>query len=342
VKLYAEIFIRKGASIGNFLFIDSQDIAGIDKTPLRQCNNWIMGRQRETHEVERVREVIGKKISEEEIKTLKIGHFIAALGDDLKRVYVLPTGVPEQLGREVALSQKTPDDVRGWMDSQKVKDELTGEERAELERLRVEVKNPRTDPEVEHRIADLERENKALKEREESLLRDQAQMDEALEKLNGENRDLSKRLNELEAAGKLLDALKEVVGVPAPPEVVVPLANANVATDLQVEHPVGSIEVTHVRKAVSVTTDNFLGKVALLYSEGNLPLERFELADVKRIFETRGWGWSNNSAVDALMGMTNSGFLRFVPAGFRKGWVMEITPDEAKAKGILKVKEVVE
>jgi DNA helicase HerA-like ATPase len=53
VKLYAEIFIRKGASIGNYLFIDSQDIAGIDKTPLRQCNNWIMGRQRETHEVER-------------------------------------------------------------------------------------------------------------------------------------------------------------------------------------------------------------------------------------------------------------------------------------------------
>lgn len=72
VKLYAEIFIRKGAAIGNYLFIDSQDIAGIDKMPLRQCNNWIMGRQRETHEVERVREVIGKKISEEEIKTLKV------------------------------------------------------------------------------------------------------------------------------------------------------------------------------------------------------------------------------------------------------------------------------
>jgi DNA helicase HerA-like ATPase len=50
VKLYAETFIRKGAAIGNYLFIDSQDIAGIDKMPLRQCNNWILGRQREGHE----------------------------------------------------------------------------------------------------------------------------------------------------------------------------------------------------------------------------------------------------------------------------------------------------
>ena len=115
VKLYAETFIRKGASIGNFLFIDSQDIAGIDKTPLRQCNNWIMGRQRETHEVDRVREVIGKKVGEEEIKTLKIGHFIAAIGDDLKKVYVLPTGVPEEMGKKVALGELTVDQVRDWI-----------------------------------------------------------------------------------------------------------------------------------------------------------------------------------------------------------------------------------
>ena len=60
MKLYAETFIRKGAAIGNYLFIDSQDIAGIDKMPLRQCNNWILGRQREGHEVERVSEQIGR------------------------------------------------------------------------------------------------------------------------------------------------------------------------------------------------------------------------------------------------------------------------------------------
>lgn len=39
VKWYVETFIRKGAAIGNYLFVDSQDIAGIDKMPLRQCDS---------------------------------------------------------------------------------------------------------------------------------------------------------------------------------------------------------------------------------------------------------------------------------------------------------------
>jgi hypothetical protein len=106
VKLYADTFIRKGAAIGNYLFIDSQDIAGIDKTPLRQCNNWILGRQREGHEVERVREQIGKnKIDAEEIRSLPLGHFIAILGDDVRKVYVLPAGVPAKIGRQVAMGE---------------------------------------------------------------------------------------------------------------------------------------------------------------------------------------------------------------------------------------------
>jgi len=106
VKLYAETFIRKGAAIGNYLFIDSQDIAGIDKMPLRQCNNWILGRQREGHEVERVREQIGKnKIDAEEIRSLPLGHFIAILGDDVRKVYVLPAGVPPKIGRQVAMGE---------------------------------------------------------------------------------------------------------------------------------------------------------------------------------------------------------------------------------------------
>jgi polyhydroxyalkanoate synthesis regulator phasin len=106
VKLYAETFIRKGAAIGNYLFIDTQDIAGIDKMPLRQCNNWILGRQREGHEVERVREQIGRnKIDADEIRSLPIGHFIAILGDDIKKVYVLPAGVPKNIGKRIAMGE---------------------------------------------------------------------------------------------------------------------------------------------------------------------------------------------------------------------------------------------
>ncbi len=116
VKLYAETFIRKGAAIGNYLFIDSQDIAGIDKMPLRQCNNWILGRQREGHEVERVREQIGRnKMDAEEIRSLPLGHFIAILGDDIKKVYVLPAGVPAKIGKRVALGELPVTEVGKYM-----------------------------------------------------------------------------------------------------------------------------------------------------------------------------------------------------------------------------------
>lgn len=118
VKLYAETFIRKGAAIGNYLFIDSQDIAGIDKMPLRQCNNWILGRQREGHEVDRVREQIGRnKIDAEEIRSLPIGHFLAILGDDIKKVYVLPAGVPSKIGRSVAMGEMTVTDASKYMNN---------------------------------------------------------------------------------------------------------------------------------------------------------------------------------------------------------------------------------
>ena len=118
VKLYAETFIRKGAAIGNYLFIDSQDIAGIDKMPLRQCNNWILGRQREGHEVERVREQIGRnKIDAEEIRSLPIGHFIAILGDDLRKVYVLPARMPPNIGRRVAMGEMTVAEAAKYMNS---------------------------------------------------------------------------------------------------------------------------------------------------------------------------------------------------------------------------------
>jgi hypothetical protein len=124
VKLYAETFIRKGAAIGNYLFIDSQDIAGIDKMPLRQCNNWILGRQREGHEVERVREQIGrKKIDSEEIRSLPLGHFLAILGDDVKKVYVLPARVPAKIGRRVAMGEMTVTDAGKHMNASSTEEE---------------------------------------------------------------------------------------------------------------------------------------------------------------------------------------------------------------------------
>ena len=113
VKWVAQQFIRKGAAIGNYMFLDSQDIAGVDKTPLRQCDNWLMGRMKEAHEVERIlKQLLGMRVKAEEIQTLPIGHFYAVVGNQVKKVYVLPSGVPEEVGVKVAMGALTPDSVQ--------------------------------------------------------------------------------------------------------------------------------------------------------------------------------------------------------------------------------------
>jgi len=113
VKWVAEQFIRKGASVGNYLWIDSQDIGGVSKVPLRQCDNWLMGRMREAHEVERIlKQLLGVRIPREEIQTLQLGQFYAVVGDRVTKVYVLPVGVPEEEGRDVALGKKSPEFIR--------------------------------------------------------------------------------------------------------------------------------------------------------------------------------------------------------------------------------------
>lgn len=113
VKWVAQQFIRKGAAIGNYMFLDSQDIGGIDKTPLRQCDNWLMGRMKEAHEVERIlKQLLGMKVKAEEIQTLPLGHFYAVVGNQVRKVYVLPSEVPEEIGVKVATGVLTPESVR--------------------------------------------------------------------------------------------------------------------------------------------------------------------------------------------------------------------------------------
>jgi len=113
VKWVAQQFIRKGAAIGNYMFLDSQDIGGIDKTPLRQCDNWLMGRMKEAHEVERIlKQLLGMKVKAEDIQTLPVGHFYAVVGNHVKKVYVLPAGVPEEVGKAVAMGSLSVEEVK--------------------------------------------------------------------------------------------------------------------------------------------------------------------------------------------------------------------------------------
>jgi hypothetical protein len=107
VKQVAEEFIRQGATRKNFIFLDSQDIAGVDKTILKQVANWILGLQTEINEVQHTLEQIplpkSMKPKEDEIMTLKRGHFIICNPYFTKKVYVCPAWLDNETAKKIAL-----------------------------------------------------------------------------------------------------------------------------------------------------------------------------------------------------------------------------------------------
>ena len=84
---------RKGAVIGNFLLVDSQDIAGVATEVRQAASVWILGVQRELNELKRTLQMIPasvKKPKPSEITSLELGQFIACWGRYSVRTYVQP------------------------------------------------------------------------------------------------------------------------------------------------------------------------------------------------------------------------------------------------------------
>jgi hypothetical protein len=93
VRLAAEELIRQGAALRNFLWCDSQDLAGISSVLLRQVTVWLFGVQRDPREIERTLDHIPAdtaKPSRRDIATLGRGQFIVCWERQMFRVYVQP------------------------------------------------------------------------------------------------------------------------------------------------------------------------------------------------------------------------------------------------------------
>jgi hypothetical protein len=124
VKLYFEKFVREGATNHNYLWIDAQDLGGVDKTPLRQVDVWIMGHMLEANEVARLLEqTIGAKIDASVIQTLPLGHFLVATGGKVVKVYVWPNGIDERFSQDVAKGLMNPEQVKEVLKGLRAKQE---------------------------------------------------------------------------------------------------------------------------------------------------------------------------------------------------------------------------
>lgn len=284
VSLSAEVFIRKGASIGNYLFVDSQDIGGLSKIILRQVDNWLLGRMKEAHEVDRMmKQLLGVKLKPEEIQTLPLGHFYAVVGDKVHRIYALPSGVPEEAGVQVALGKMSPEDVRDryMVQAQKEEDvDLVWKERYEKDVAELKAKVASRDAEIN---------------RLEGLV-------ERLDKVETEAGIAQEKLSRFEALESALRSLlpgsgSSVVANSAGNSLQVDLTPASVTVALK---PVQSIAID--MNAV----EGAPGKVLQVVIEDELSKgqRQFRFGEIAKSLQERGWnlGAANiNNAINSLV-----------------------------------------
>jgi hypothetical protein len=111
VRLACERLIREGAAIENYVWLDSQDLAGVNKVILRNVAVWILGVQREHNEAERTLDHIPASIRKpklEAIMTLGKGQFFVCHGDQLKKTYVWPVWLSQDAACLVAMTGQAP------------------------------------------------------------------------------------------------------------------------------------------------------------------------------------------------------------------------------------------
>jgi hypothetical protein len=105
VKVEVRKLAREGAALRNYIWIDSQDMAGVEKEILRAAAVWLLGVQREPNEIRRALDAIPKGIKrpkEGSIPQLKLGEFYACWGTAVHQTYVQPAWMNEEDAVKIA------------------------------------------------------------------------------------------------------------------------------------------------------------------------------------------------------------------------------------------------
>ncbi|TRZ51118.1 MAG: ATP-binding protein [Dehalococcoidia bacterium] len=338
VKLYFEKFIREGATNGNYLIIDAQDLGGVDKAPLRQVSVWIMGKMMEANEVERLlKQTVGLKVKAQEIQTLPLGHFIVAAGKTVEKVYVWPVGVPEDVARKVARGELTPEYVRDHYLKVKKEDDLVWKEKYLEEKRRREELEKEFARQVE-RVSDLKAKEK-VKDLETRILNlgegNKILVDE-VEQLRLENKDLRSFKQLGEDANNLREAFLKCLRLDEPkaPRFEPGPSEVNVKT----EQPTLTIET--LREPLTLAQGDLLGRIAIVYAEGLLPDKAFTTTHLNKIMESRfGSKEFPGNLKPACNKFVAWNYFEKVQAGKRWDYRVKMKPETAREKGLLKVKE---
>lgn len=293
VTYTAELLIREGASVKIYLFIDSQDIAGINPKIRGQIDNWILGRQKYEHEIERTLSAIPvrNKPTKQQIQTLKLGHFFAACDIWCKHIYFLPWQISEEIGKDVAAGQKSPEFVKNLLDKRRKEN--------------VEVNNEMV---WKEKFEELEKKHEELKQLQQRLIEEHEKEKKELEK-NLEKAELLllTSTEELEAITEFKHALAKILPPSATQVVQVPAQTIN----LEVEEL--TVNVKHSEKVTELSTGTQQGCI-MYVAINDLPKEGFTEKQMSEALQERGWAIPHTSLAPQLSSnLRKSGLIIKIP-----------------------------
>ena len=261
VKWVIEKYVREMGVVEGWLWIDAQDLRGVDKKHLRSFDVRLFGRQPDSHEIDEILKALPlpkqQKPKPEQIMTLKLGHFYAKLKDNVDLVYVRPVWLPESVAVRVAKGELEPDseEVQGYkpepLKVMEVNDEVYQEKYEELKRQYAGLKNERDN--LAQIVDKASKSEHDLIEEIQTLKDDKAVIEAEL-----------KKLEPLKAFGEALARFLKEIGVMTPSA----LHTSNTSVGLQ--HTTTIVGVQASEKNVVVNTETIRGKILALAQSGFL------------------------------------------------------------------------
>ncbi len=346
VKRVAEKLIRQGATLRLYLWFDSQDLAGVDKSLLKQVDNWILGRQREINEVEHTLAQVPvpkkQKPKADEIMQLRVGQFFACYGERVQKVYVRPAWLPEREAIAVAQGRMSTEATKRYkdeIDRAREADDMVYKEQLDEANEKIRKMNVNL-ADAGSQMRELAR---AKNDDIDRLRKEVEQLKEADANLrrgwDATGKELHKTQDDLRAAKAVVREAPEIAERAIESMGLEPLNMDKLARDvatllgskeyhLNVEVGVPQLNLRERVVEVNASTEDNTGRFALLVAEGFLDSAR-TIPDLQKEFRQRGWGsWSGGAG---KMNMLNLA-IKFATWGFTRvdGETVVLVPGSKK------------
>lgn len=327
----ADDFVREGAKLGMFLWVDSQSLTGVDQQVIRNFGLSLHGRQTSDLEIDRIVKAIGAGVSKATIKKLGLGEFLLEDKDGVRKVYAQPAWVSEVYARCVAKGEM-PDYARhaeeqreAWSRHHKPKEDpkVDEKERKKYEDEAVRLHNYIAD--IEGQMLDLKKQVKAEHDRAEANAKVAA--DYAVERIvtgpvltggTASREDVARA-----RIGVGIDPLPATTGT----ESGAPLGEQRADLHVWVKEPKLTVHVQEVH--LEASGDDLRGRIARMVADGYLD-ERRTIGNIGREILKRGGrdytGGSQPTLKRELVELADMGFFT------RASNTEFVTNPEAKAR----------